>query len=75
MDGSNWAAFKMRFSNAMQGMRCWGYFTGTKVYPDPVDVNKPTVAELAKIDEWEYQDFLASYYLRQKLPDAIAMCL
>ena len=52
-----------------------GYFTGVKTYPDPVDADKPTAAESAKIDEWEYQDFLASYYLRQKLPDAIAMRL
>jgi len=74
-NGSNWAIFKMRFSNAMKVMRRWAYFTGLNPYPDPVDAAKPTKDEVAAIIQWEYEDSVASYFLSQRLPDTTEMRL
>src|SRR5580658_4765066 len=68
-NGSNWAIFKMRFSNAMKVTRRWAYFTGLSPYPDPIDPAKPTPEEAAQIVQWEFEDSVASYLLSQRLSD------
>ena len=72
-NGSNWAIFKIRFSNAMKVTRRWAYFTGLNVYPEPVDRAKPTREEASAIIQWEYEDSVASYLLSQRLPDTTEM--
>ena len=74
-NGSNWAIFKMRFSNAMKVTRRWGYFTGIHPCPEPTNPTKPTKEETAAIVQWEYEDSVASYYLSQRLPDITEMRL
>ena len=74
-NGSNWAIFKMRFSNAMKVTRRWAYFTGLNPRPEPADAAQPTKEEAAAIIQWEYEDSVASYYLSQKLPDTTEMRL
>jgi hypothetical protein len=74
-NGANWAIFKMRFSNAMKVTRRWGYFTGTKPYPNPADPNLVTTEEATAIELWEYEDAVASYLLSQRLPDTMEMHL
>ena len=74
-NGSNWAIFKMRFSNAMKVTRRWAYFTGLSPYPDPIDPAKPTPEEAAQIVQWEFEDSVASYLLSQRLPDTTEMRL
>ena len=74
-NGSNWAIFKMRFSNAMKVTRRWAYFTGLKMYPEPIDPAKPTTDEATAIVQWEYEDSVASFLLSQRLPDTTEMRL
>jgi len=74
-NGSNWAIFKMRFSNAMKVTRRWAYFTGILPCPEPADASKPTKDEAELIVQWEYEDSVASYLLSQRLPDTTEMCL
>ena len=74
-NGSNWAIFKMRFSNAMKVTRRWAYFTGILPCPEPADASKPTKDEAELIVQWEYEDSVASYLLSQRLPDTTEMRL
>src|ERR1700747_1444045 len=74
-NGSNWAIFKMRFSGAIKVMRRWGYFSGNSVAPTPADQQNPTKEEREAIDQWEYEDSVATYLLSQKLPDTTKMRL
>src|SRR6267154_6703800 len=74
-NGTNWAIFKMCFSNAMKVMHQWAYFTGLNLYPEPVDVAKPSREEATTIVQWEYEDSVASYFLSQRLPDITEMQL
>ncbi|KAI0262990.1 hypothetical protein BGY98DRAFT_1103985 [Russula aff. rugulosa BPL654] len=74
-NGSNWAIFKMHFSNAMKVMRRWAYFTRLSPYPDPIDPAKPTPEEATKIVQCEFEDSVASYLLSQRLSDTTEMHL
>src|SRR6267154_5937145 len=74
-NGTNWAIFKMCFSNAMKVTRRWAYFMGLNPYPEPVDMAKPTKEEATTIVQWEYEDSVASYLLSQRLPDITKMQL
>jgi hypothetical protein len=74
-NGSNWAIFKMRFSNAMKVMHRWAYFTGIIPCPEPVNAAQPTKEEVTVIVQWEYEDSVASYLLLQRLPDTTEMQL
>jgi hypothetical protein len=74
-NGANWAIFKMRFSNAMKVTHRWGYFTGLKPCPEPADPDKPTTDEAEAIEQWEYDDSVATYLLSQRLPDTTEMRL
>jgi hypothetical protein len=74
-NSSNWAIFKMRFSNTMKVTCRWAYFTGLSPYPDPIDPAKPTPEEAAKIVQWEFENSIASYLLSQRLPDTTEMRL
>jgi hypothetical protein len=74
-NGSNWAIFKMRFSNAMKVMRRWAYFTGIIPCPGPINAAQPTKKEATVIVQWEYEDSVASYLLSQRLPDTTEMRL
>jgi hypothetical protein len=53
----------------------WGYFTGTKSYPHPADLNQVTTDEATAIELWEYEDAVISYLLSQRLPDTMEMHL
>jgi len=59
----------------MRVTRRWGYFSGTKPCPVPADPANVTTTEAASIEEWEYQDSVASFLLSQRLPDTTAMRL
>jgi len=59
----------------MKVTRRWGYFTGTKPYPHPADLNLVTTEEATAIELWEYEDAVASYLLSQRLPDTTEMRL
>ena len=74
-NGSNWAIFKMRFSNAIKMMCQWAYFIRLSLYPNPIDPAKPTSEEAAQIVQWEFEDSIASYLLSQRLSDTTEMHL
>jgi hypothetical protein len=65
----------MRFSNVMKVTRRWGYFTGTKPYPNPADLSQVTTDKAQAIELWEYEDAVTSYLLSQRLPDTTEMRL
>jgi len=72
-NGVNWAIFSMRFREAMQATRRWGYFDGTKSRPVPKDKDNPTDAEVEAREKWDYEDLIARYLLSQRLPDTTAI--
>jgi hypothetical protein len=72
-NGSNWAIFKMCFSNAMKVTCRWAYFTGIIPCPEPIDAAQPTKEEATAIVQWEYEDSIVSYLLLQRLPDTTEM--
>jgi hypothetical protein len=74
-DGTNWAIFSLRFCEAMQVTRHWGYFDGTTPCPSPEDPADPTEDEIEAIKQWEYEDLVARYFLSQYLPDTTFMRL
>ena len=73
--GTNWAVFSLRFREAMQAMRRWGYFDGTKLRPIPKDPSAPTNAEIEALESWDHEDVVARYLLSQRLPDMTFMRL
>ena len=73
LDGSNWAIFAMRFREAMQANRRWGFFDGTRARPTPVDSSNITTDEQEAMDKWDYDDQVARYLLSQRLPDSTAV--
>jgi hypothetical protein len=66
-NSSNWAIFRMHFSNAMKVMRRWPYFIGLCPCPVPKDAANLTTDEADLIAKWEYEDSVASYLLSQRL--------
>jgi hypothetical protein len=52
-DGTNWAIFSMRFKEAMQATRRWGYFSGTIPQPTPADPDMPDKAEKQAMETWD----------------------
>ena len=72
-NGANWAIFSMRFKEAMQASRRWGYFSGTVARPEPNAKDKPTDEETEKMEKWDYEDLVARYLLSQRLPDTTAI--
>jgi hypothetical protein len=75
VNGANWAIFSMRFREAMQATRRWGYFDGSRPRPTPKDPSAPSADEQEELERWEYQDLVARYLLSQRLPDTTAMRL
>ena len=74
-DGTNWTVFSLRFREAMQAMRQWGYFDGTKLRPIPRDPGAPTNAEIEALKSWDHEDVVARYLLSQHLPDMTVLSL
>jgi gag-polypeptide of LTR copia-type/Zinc knuckle len=74
-DGTNWAIFSIRFCEAMQATRRWGYFDGTTPCPSPKDPAEPTKDEIEAIKQWEREDLVTRYLLSQYLPDTTFMRL
>ena len=74
-NGSNWAIFLMRFRQAMQATRRWGYFDGTTPCPVPKRNNKMMDNEKEDIAKWEHKDLITCYLLSQCLPDTTALRL
>jgi hypothetical protein len=75
LNGSNWAAFSMRFSEAMDAADRWGLFDGTEPCPVPKDPKNPTEDESKAVKRWEREDKIGRNLLLQRLPDTIAMRL
>ena len=73
LDGSNWAIFAMRFREAMQANRRWGFFDGTRARPTLTDSSNITADEQEAMDRWDYDDQVARYLLSQRLPDSTAV--
>ena len=74
-DGTNWAIFSMRFKEAMQASKRWGYFDGTKSRPVPADPDKLTKTERQEMEAWDHEDLVARYLLSQHLPDTTTIRL
>jgi hypothetical protein len=72
-DGSNWSLFSVRFREAMQATRRWGYYDSTTARPVPVVVSKPTDDEKKAIAAWDHEDAIAGAYLIACLPDHTAL--
>ena len=75
LNGSNWAAFKMRFRVAMDAADRWGHFTGSETRPVPKDPKKPTDDELTAGKAWDREDKIGQNLLLQRLPDITAMSI
>jgi len=71
--GLNWAAFSLRFQDAVEAKGFWGHFDGTEPKPQPVNAEQPTAEEKAAISLWEKNERSAKSLLTQKLPDSALM--
>jgi hypothetical protein len=65
----------MCFSNAIKVTCHWGYFIGTKPYPNPADPSHMTTDEIKAFKLWDHKDTVASYLLSQRLPNTTKMRL
>src|SRR6266404_4308951 len=59
-DGSNWVIFIVRFQEAMEVTRRWGYFNGSVTRPTPKDPDNPTDREEEAMSKWDYDVSAAS---------------
>jgi gag-polypeptide of LTR copia-type len=75
LNGSNWAAFQMTFSEAMDTADRWGHFDGTEPHPGTANTKAPTTKELATQRCWDHEDKIGHNLLLQRLHDTTAMCL
>jgi len=75
LNGSNWAAFAMRFRVAMDAADRRGHFTGSETRPVPKDPKKPTDDELTAGKAWDREDKIGQNLLLQRLPDITAMAI
>jgi len=73
LNGSNWAVFMMRFSEAMDAADRWGHFDGTEPRPEPKDPNAPTDDETAAQKRWDREDKIGRSLLLQFLHDTTAL--
>src|SRR6266478_9627495 len=71
--GLNWAAFSLRFQDAVEAKGFWGHFDGTEPKPQPVNAEQPTAEEKAAISLWEKNERSAKSLLTQKLPNSALM--
>ncbi|PPQ88344.1 hypothetical protein CVT24_010048, partial [Panaeolus cyanescens] len=71
--GKNWAIFKVRFQDAVEGKGTWGHFDGTEKCPVVAADAKPSADETAAIEKWNRDERSAKALLTQKLPDATLM--
>jgi hypothetical protein len=75
LNGSNWAAFQMRFSEAMDAADRWGHFDGTEPRPGAANPKALTTDELAAQKRWDREDKISRNLLLQRLHDTTAMRL
>ncbi|KZV84356.1 hypothetical protein EXIGLDRAFT_624329, partial [Exidia glandulosa HHB12029] len=67
-DGSNWAIFLARFSEAVQAKGRWGHFTGTSVRPS--DTAPLPAGRQAELDKWDTDEAIAKQMLTSRVPDS-----
>src|SRR5712691_5180660 len=74
-DGSNWAAFAMRFRGAMMATQRWAHVDGTATHPAPRDAANPTSAEREAMEEWAHKDGTARHLLNTRIADRTLLCI
>lgn len=72
-DGSNWAIFLARFSEAVQAKGRWGHFTGTSTRPD--DTLPLPAGRQAELDKWDTDEAIAKQMLTSRVPDSTVIKL
>jgi len=75
LNGSNWAAFSVRFKRAMEAADRWGHFDGTEPCPVTKDPVAPTKDELDAQTHWDQEDRIGHNFLLQCLPNSTIMRL
>ena len=75
LNGSNWAAFSVRFKGVMEATDRWGHFNGTELRPVAQDPAAPTKDKLDAQTHWDREDRIGRNFLLQRLPDSTVMRL